>query len=151
VANETELAVALLLGVLGALGGIPQLLQQIKPKPRLKITEAQITKLPEDNYKYQVHLMVQNETKFWRRNADATNVTADYYVIDKNDVQCAAAKGQMLAEYLCAGIKIQKDTEAYHSLTPEGNPYSVIFMVTCAEGGTAKKRIPYEAAPIIYS
>ena len=149
--NEAELAIALLLSILGVLGGIPQLLRQLKPKPRLKITEAQIIKLPEDNYKYRVHLMVQNETKFWRRNGDATNVTADYYVIDKNGVQYAAAQGQMLAEYLCAGIKIQKDAEAYHSLVPEGNPYSVILKVTCAEGGRAKKMIPYEAAPIVYS
>jgi hypothetical protein len=151
VANETELAVALLLGVLGVLGGIPQLLRLIKPKPYLKITEAQITRLPEDNYKYQVHLTVQNETKFWRRNGDATNVTADYYVIDKNGVQCVAALGLTLSQYLCASAKIQRTLEAYHSLTPDGNPFSVVFRVSCSESAAAKKILAYDASPIVYS
>ena len=76
-ANEFELVIIGMLGVLGALGGIPQILKLLKPKPRLKITQATISKLPSENYKYQVQLAVQNETRWWRRNGDATCVTAD--------------------------------------------------------------------------
>jgi hypothetical protein len=151
VANETELAAAIILGVLGAFGGVPQILRWLKPKPRLKITAADISRLQAENYKYQVHLEVENQTRLWRRNGDATNVTADYYVVDKDGVQCVAALGLMLSQYLCADAKIRKELEAYHSLTPDGNPFSVIFKVSCTEGASARKVLAYEASPIVYT
>ena len=150
-ANELVLIVIGILGVLGVFGGIPQILKWLKPKPRLRITAADISRLQAENYKYEVHLEVENETRFWRRNGDATNVTADYYVVDKDGVQCVAALGLMLSQYLCADAKIQRTLEAYHSLTPDGNPFSVIFKVSCTEGASARKVLAYEASPIVYT
>ncbi len=147
---EIELAFALL-AVFGVLGGVPQLLKLLKPKPRLKITQATISKLPEENYKYNVQLGVQNQTRWWRRNGDATNVTADYYVVDKDGVQCVAALSLALSQYLITNATIRRELEAFHSLTPDGNPFQVIFKVACAEGIGAKKVLAYDASPIVYS
>ena len=149
--DSIELAVIAVLAVLGAAGGIPQMLRLIKAKPHLKITEATISKLANENYKHQIHLEVQNVAKLLKRNGDASEVTADYLVIDKNGVQYGATVNQMLSSYLCAGTRIQKDTEAYFSLIPERNPYTIVFRVSCAEGEMAKKKITYEATPIIYT
>jgi len=150
-ANELELVIIGMMGILGALGGIPQILKLLKPKPRLKITQATISKLPAENYKYQVQLAVHNETRRWRRNDDATNVTANYYVIDKDGVQCVAALGLVLSQYLIIDATIRRELEAFHSLTPDGNPFQVIFKVSCAEGVGAKMVLAYDSSPIVYS
>ena len=149
--EEIELLLVSVLGLLGVVGGIPQIFRWIKPKPHLKIIKATISKLPHDNYTYQIHLEIENETKLWRRNGDASNITAEYFMIDKNGVLCASASNQSVSPYLLAGTKVLKDIAAHHSLMPEGNPYSVIFRVTCNEGRTAKQKITYEATSIIFT
>lgn len=79
-----ELAIFAMLGVAGLFGGIPQLIRWTKPRPNLTITKVAIERLPGDNYKYQLHMEIENRSKFWRRNSDATNVNADYYMINKD-------------------------------------------------------------------
>jgi len=149
--DSIVLIVITVLAILGVLGGIPQMLKWMKPAPHLRINQATISKLPGDHYKYQIHLEIENESKSLQRNGDASSVTADYFVIDKKGVQCGATSNQMISSYLCAGTKILKDMEAYLSLIPEGNPYTIIFRTVSAEGNTAKKRIVYEANPIDYT
>ena len=144
-----ELLLFSVLGLLGVVGGVPQVFRWIKPKPHLKIVEVTISKLPDDNYKNQVHLEVANEAKLWTRNGDASNVTLEYFMIDKNGVQCAYAPRELVCAYLLSGTKVQKDTEAYHVLMPEGNPYSVIFRVTCNEGGIVKHTVSYDALSVM--
>ena len=146
-----ELAIFAMLGVAGLFGGIPQLIRWTKPRPNLTITKVAIERLPGDNYKYQIHMEIENRSKFWRRNSDATNVNADYYMINKDGVQCGAASNQTVASFLVAGAKILKDVESFHSLVPEGNPYSIVFRVTCQELVAAKKKIMYQASPMVYA
>jgi hypothetical protein len=128
------------LGVLGSIGGVPQLLNLIKPKPHLVINQASITKLPNDNYKYQIRLEVQNVTKLFSRTTDASNVVAEYYMMDKNGVQWGTLTNQTVTPYLVAGTKAVKNIEAYHSFMPEGNPYQIVFRVTCNEKAVAKQK-----------
>ena len=146
-----QLTIFTVLGFAGLLGGIPQMLQWAKPHPCLAIMKAGVQRLPNDNYKYQIHLEVENQSKFWRRKGDATNVTADYYMISKDGVQCGAASDQVVASFLVPGARIVKEAEAFHSLVPNGNPYSIVFRVKCQESVTAKKKIVYEAAPVAYA
>jgi hypothetical protein len=135
------------LAVLGSLGGIPQLLKLIKPKPHLVINQVSITKLPNDNYKYQIRLEIQNVTKLFSRTTDASNVVAEYYMMDKNGVQWGNLTNQTVTPYLVAGTKIVKDIEVFHSLNPEGNPYQIVFRILCNEKVTTKQKISYNAVP----
>jgi hypothetical protein len=146
-----ELLLISILGLLGVVGGIPQMSRWIKPKPHLKIFKATISKQPNDNYKYQMHLEIKNEVKLGRRNGDASNVNAEYFVMDKNGVQLASVSNQSVSLYLLAGTRILKDIEAYHSLLPEGNPHSIVFRVTCSEKETAKLKIIYDASSMIFT
>jgi hypothetical protein len=111
--DSIELIVIAVIALLGAAGGIPQIFRWIKPKPHLKITEGTISRLPNDNYKYQIKLEVENQSKLLQRNGDASNVTADFFVVDKNGVQSGATTNLLISSYLCAGTKIPKEFEAY--------------------------------------
>ncbi len=102
-----------------------------------------ISKLPNDNYKYQIHLELENEAKILKRNGDASNVAAEYFIVNKNGVQWASVSAQLVSPYLLSGTKILKNIEAFHSLVPEENPYSIIFRITCNEDVTIKKKILY--------
>jgi hypothetical protein len=117
----------------------------MKPKPRLRILKASITKMPNEDFKHNIHLEVENQKNWWRKNCDASNVMEEYYMIDKNGVQCGFVSGQIVSTYLVAGAKVLKDIEDYHSFLPEGNPYSIVFRVTCNEGVTSRQKIKYEA------
>jgi hypothetical protein len=90
-------------------------------------------------------LEVENQTKWWKRNSDASNVVGEYYIIDKNGVQSGAVTNQSIATYLVAGAKVVKDMEGYHSILPDANPHSIIFRATCPEHIGAKQKITYEA------
>ncbi len=149
--ETVELARVAALALFGGLGGIPQLLKLAKVRPHLKVTEASVVKAVEDNYKYKIHLAVNNETKFLHRNGDATGLTAEYYVVDKDGVQCGSLESQPVTQVLVSGAKIFKDAEGYHTLLPEGNPHTIVFRVTCREGETARRKIQYEATPIVYA
>jgi hypothetical protein len=133
------------------MGGMPQIFKWIKPKAHLKIIKAAISKFPEDNFRYQIHLEIENEAKLLERNSDASNVTAEYFILDKNGVQWASASNQSVSLYFLAGTKILKDIEVRHSLMPEGNPYSVVFRVACNEGSPRKKKIAFEATSMIFA
>ncbi len=147
--NIVLIAIAAL-SVFGTLGGVPQILRTAKPRPHLRITEATISKLPNDNYKYLIHMEVENESKSMSRNRDATNLTTEYFLMDKDGVQRGSASNQVLCPCLLAGTRIQKDAEAFHSLLPEGNPYSIVFRVKCIEGEEARKTVMYDAKPVVY-
>jgi hypothetical protein len=133
-----------ILAFLGVVGGIPQIFSWVKAKPSLKITKATISKLPNDNYKYQIHLEIENEAKTLRKNGDASNVTAEYFIINKNSVQWASVSNQIVIPYLLAGTKILKDLDAFHSLTPSEGPYTIVFRVTSNERRDVKRKITYD-------
>ncbi len=149
--ETVELAIVAAFALFGALGGVPQLLKLAKVRPHLKIVEAAVVKAADDNYKYKIHLAVNNEVKFLHRNGDATSVTAEYYVVNKEGVQCGSLESQPVTQVLVAGAKILKDAEGYHTLLPEGNPHTIVFRVNCREGDIARKKIQYEATPIVYT
>ncbi len=139
------------LGIVGLLGGIPQIIHLAKQKPHLKINTVTIQRAPNDNYKHRIHLEVENQSKSLTRNGDALNVTIDYFIINKDSIQCGITQNQILSTYLISGAKILADIEAYHSLVPEGNPYSIIFMVKSRDAAIIKKKISYNAAQIEYT
>jgi hypothetical protein len=139
-----ELAVIALLAILSAVGGIPHLIQWVKQRPHLKIINPSIAKQTSDNFRYSLHLEVENERKWWRKSGDASNIVGEYYLIDKNGFLWGAVSNQLMSSYLPAGTRITKDIEGYHTLSPEGNPHSIIFRVTCNESVIAKQRISYE-------
>jgi hypothetical protein len=70
-------------------------------------------------------------------------------MINKDGLQSGSASNQMISSFLVVGARIFKDVEAFHSLVPEGNPYSIVFRVTCQENVSVKKKIAYEAAPMV--
>lgn len=144
--NSAEWALIALATVLSMVGGIPHLLGLIKPKPHLKITESTITKLPNDSFRYLIHLQLENQTKWWKRSRDASNVIGEYYMIDKNGMQWGTISNQTVSPYLVAGAKIAKDIEGYHSFLPEGNPYTIVFRVTCSEGQIIKQKVTYNVS-----
>ncbi len=146
-----ESAVFLALGILGLAGGLPQIIRWAKPNPHLQINKVTVERAPNDNYKHKIHLELENQTKGLARNGDATNITLDYFIINKTGTQTAITQNQTLSAYLVAGAKILTDIEAYHSLVPEGNPYSIIFMIKSRETATVKKRITYNADKIEYA
>ena len=146
-----QITIFTVLGVIGLLGGIPQIIRWAKPKPHLTINKARVQRVQNDNYKHQIHLEVENQTKTFSRNDDATNVTVDYFIINKDNEQCATAQNQTISTYLVAGAKSITNIEAYHSLVPEGNPYSIIFLVRCKEETPTKKKIIYNAAQIEFT
>jgi hypothetical protein len=149
--EDIGLLLFIALGLLGVVGGMPQIFRWIKPKAHLKIIKAEFSKFPDDNFRYQIHLEIENETKLLERNSDASNVTAEYFIIDKNGVQWASASNHSISLYFLAGTKILKDIEVRHSLMPDGNPYTVILRVTCNEGRPTKKKIAYEATSMIFA
>jgi len=151
VCEAVGLILALALGALGFIGGIPQMLFWLKPKPHLKIIKASVDRLTGDNYKYRIHLEIENQEKFLRRNGDASNVTAEYYMINKDGVQCGGATDQMVCSFLVAGAKILKDHEDFYSLIPDGNPYTIVFRIRCQEKMSAKKKLAYNASPLVYA
>jgi hypothetical protein len=136
---------------IGLVGGVPQILKWIKPKPNLTITKATISRLPEENYKYRFHLEVENKKASFRRNGDASNITFDFYVVDKDSVQRGGTFDQVITQYLLAGFKVTKETDVYLSLPPDGNPYTVVFRLVCREGQSAILKVAFEAPPIVYN
>lgn len=143
--NAFEWSLIAVVGILSVLGGVPHMFNLIKPKPHLKINESTITKLPNDSFRYRIRLEVENQTKWWKKSRDASNVIGEYYMIDKNGVQWGTVSNQILSPYLVAGAKAVKDIEGYHSFLPEGNPYTIVFRVTCDEGQIDKQKIIYKA------
>ncbi len=136
--------------IFGLAGGIPQIFRWIKPKPTLAIVDAKISRLPDENYKYRFHLEVENKKLSTRRNGAASNITFDFYVIDKDGLQKGGTFDQVITQYLLAGIKVAKETDVYLSLPPDGNPYTVVFRAVCREGQTTIKRVAFEAPPLVY-
>jgi hypothetical protein len=133
------------LSILSMAGGIPHLLQWVRHKPHLKITKATIAKQINDDFRYHVHLEVENQRTWWRRSGDASNVLGEYYIADKHGVQGGSSSDQLMSTYLLAGTKTAKDIEGYHTLSPEGNPYSIVFRIACNETAVVKQKIVYEA------
>jgi hypothetical protein len=132
------------LAVLGIIGGLPHLVQWLVRRPSLEILDASIELQSANNFQYHAHLVVANRRRWWHRSGDASNVIAEYYLIDKDHVQKGFVSGQLVTPFLLIGTKAVKDAESYHSLPPEGGPYSIVFRVTCSEGAEAKRLIPYD-------
>ncbi len=148
--ESIELFVVAVSLLFGLLGGVPQIVRWIKPKPTLAIGDAKISRLPDENYKYRFHLEVENKKLSFRRNGDASNITFDFYVIDKDGLQRGGTFDQIITQYLLAGITVAKETDVYLSLPPDGNPYTVVFRVVCREGQEAMKKVAFEAPPLVY-
>lgn len=149
--DSIEIGALTILGFLGLVGGIPQLLKWITPKPHLKINDATINRIPNENHKFHLQLEVENERKSWKRNCDASDLVYEFYIMDKESIQRGSASGQTVAQHLLAGFKIKKEAEVFLSLPPEGNPYTVLFRIVCREGNVVTKIMALEAPPIEYS
>jgi hypothetical protein len=145
--DTIEVVLLTVLAILSALGGVPHLLQWIKNKPCLKIIQASIDKPSRDDFRYLVHLEVENRRRWWRKSGDASNVVAEYYLIDKGALQRGYVSGQLVSPFLLSGARAAKDVEGYHVLQPEGNPYTVVFRVFCNESAWDKMIIAYEVPP----
>ena len=126
--------------VLGAIGGVPQILKWFKPKPHLRIIEAEVQQTQEKN-KYILHLKILNEARWLRRTSDATDVKIDTYIMDKNYEQWSASYGD-LTPYLLAHAKVSKEIPPHQNFKP-GEPYTFIIVVYCAQGVGARKKITY--------
>ena len=130
--------------VLSVVGAAPHLFQWIRRTPTLSIIKASVERQSSDKLGYHVHLEVENQKKWWKRNGDASNVVGEYYMIDKDGFQRGFVSGQLVSPYLLAGTKAMKDIEGFHVLSRDGNPYSIVFRVTCNESTGAKQLISYE-------
>jgi len=128
--------------VLAAIGGIPQIRRWITPKPKLKIVETRIEEMPAENRNI-LHLEVQNEKKWWRRGCDATDVVAEWYIMDKDYEQWGATFNQVLSPYLMTGAKVSKEFSIVHRFRPEGNPHTIVVLVKCREDVRKRERITY--------
>lgn len=127
--------------VVGAIGGIPQIIRFVKPKPQLRISDTIIEGLPEKRIRIVFNL--ENKEKRWRKNADATNVIAEYFVMDKNHEQWGGVHNVVLSPYLPAGVKLPKQLAHSHSFEPTGNPYTVVLLIRCDEGVARKEKLAY--------
>jgi hypothetical protein len=139
----TIAVIATFLSLIGIVGGIPQILQWIEPKPHLKINKAVVAKAPNGTYEFQ--LEVENTTRKWRRDSDATQIIAELYVMDKDCIQWGIHHNEMLSPFLIAGAKIAKNIRT-GSFKQEGNPHTIIVRVFSKEGATAKHQLSYVAS-----
>lgn len=126
-----------ILAVLGSIGGIPQAIQWLRPKPHLKMKPI-IEDLTEENY-HMLHIEVLNEKKWWKRNKDARHVVADWYVMDKNSEHWGATYHQVISPYLGVGEKVYKNFKILHRFDQKGNPHTIVIIVRCDEGMVKEK------------
>lgn len=129
------------LAALGAIGGIPQLIRWLRPKPHLKIN-ARIEDLPEENY-HKLIIEIMNEKKWWKRNKDATHVIAQWYIMDRNKEHWGATYNQVISPYLGVGEKVQKEFKIIHRFNQEGNPHTLVVLVKCEPDTQVKKVISH--------
>jgi hypothetical protein len=122
--------------ILGAIGGIPQIMRWSKPKPKLRITRFVIKERTERGFGMSIR--VENVENWYRRNADATYVKAEYYIMDKSREQWGCAHNIVLTPYLVIGERISKELHDANILKVEGSPYTIVLRVTCEEGDTTK-------------
>lgn len=141
--EDIYLIVSAIALALGAVGGIPEIMRWTKPKPRLRITKARIETMKDHRIK--IHLEVKNEQKWWRRNSDASDVAAEWYMMDKNHEQWGGVFNQTVSPYLMAGTKVSREFSSVHAFKPEGNPHTVVILVRCAEGVLRREKITYVA------
>jgi len=129
--------------VLGAVGGVPEIVRWTKPKPRLRIAKSRVEK--SEGSRIVIDLEVQNEQKWWRKTADATYVTAEWYMMDRNHEQWGGVHNQIVSPYLMAGTKVSRQFSSTHSFKPEGNPHTIAILVKCEEGVQKRKKVTYVA------
>ena len=130
-----------LLSIFGAIGGIPQIIRWLRAKPHLKVN-ARFEKLLEENY-YKLHIEVLNEKKLWKRNKDATDVMAQWYIMDKNSEHWGATYNQVISPYLGVGEKVRKGFKLFHRFDPRGNPHEIVILITCDEGVVVKEKLTH--------
>lgn len=143
--EDIYLIISALALALGAVGGVPQIMRWMKPKPRLRIAKARIEEKP--GSRINIHLEVENERSWWRRNSDATYVTAEWYMMDKDHEQWGGVFNQTLSPYLMTGTKVSRQLSSAHTFKPEGNPHTIVIRVKCREGVLRRKKITYVATP----
>jgi hypothetical protein len=143
--ETVEVVLFSILALLGVAGAVPHFLHWIRSKPYLKIVKASIDKQSAGDFRYLVHLEVENQRRWWRKNGDASNVLAEYYIIDKDALQTGYVSGQLVSPLLLSGTRATKDIESNHLLSTEGNPFLIVFRVSCNESVRAKKLVTYLA------
>lgn len=136
-AQTVGVIVASILGIIGVIGGIPQILQWSKPKPHLKIVELKLSRMV--NLNYRVHSIIENTKVFWSRNADARDVKAEFIELDKNRVQLRVANTSI--ENILSGAKAEINADVGIIYRPELNPHALILRVTPSEGEKISKQI----------
>jgi hypothetical protein len=139
---------AIIFGLFGLVGGIPQLMKWTNPKPHLKINNLKILSIDNKGSKYYLKYEIENQSRFYTRDADATNVRAEITQINKNHVQTEEYQQKLsLISTLNAGVKFSKPTDFFHySNKPQDYPDTITFKVFCDEGGIEKKKIKFECS-----
>lgn len=143
------LIVSMVALILGAIGGIPQILRWFEAKPRLRIVDVKIGKYWQSKEEKNAiglgyDVVIENEKKFWGRNRDATKVEAEVYVTDKNHFQLGTTVNKSITPYLMAGMKIYKELSSTYMFNREGNPHTILLLVKCQEEVIKKKAISYK-------
>jgi hypothetical protein len=136
------LIIATVLGIFGTVGGIPQIIKWSEPRPHLKINKLKILWIRDHHYGLSYE--IENQTKFYTRDADATTVMAEITEWDKNFVQWDSSPFIFqLTGCLVAGTKFVETRETCHIAKPEGHPYMILFKVYCDEKAIAKQKIRF--------
>jgi hypothetical protein len=142
--------IASILGIIGAVGGIPQLMKWFAPKPHLRLLYGRVVpksnnpKLRDD--KQMLQYAVENINKRWAKNADATEVNIVFHVIDKDNRQRGEGFTCFTSHCLGIGENIPREYEINPEtllVKPQGNPHTLVFKITCKEKATAESRISY--------
>lgn len=139
--NETiGVIVAIIFGVVGTFGGIPQLIEWLKPSPHLRLGKEIVVEM--NNGRVKVRAKAYNERKLLKRNSDATNVILKLSAIDKNNILIRMTSGYVSA-CLVPNASTLSDVTFDTPLNTNGNPYTILVELRCQEGSTVKQKITY--------
>jgi hypothetical protein len=134
--------------VLGIIGAAPQIKNWSNPKPQLVLVyygfRRSITDSLKNDYGYHLHLILNNDNILWHRSHEATDVKLECHIIDMNNDQCGDIQTFELSKNLPVGESVNKSlTIRTEECREELNPHTLVFKITCAEGQTIKRKMPF--------
>ncbi len=142
------LAAAIALGLIGAIGGIPQIIQWSKPKPHLKLTHISLASVAAKTLKaddrYNLHVVLENTRRFLSRSGDTEDLKLEFQVLDMNNQQCGEIQTFSLAQNLPAGEEIDREITVRPAGRPEVNPHTLVLKIISGDGQIIKRKMLYE-------
>jgi hypothetical protein len=137
---------AMVFGLFGFLGGIPEIKKWIKPSPHLKITKLEALHMSEKGAT--ISWTVQNQKMLLKRNSEATDVKLEITDLDGNQMQSDGDPITIrLKKLLMVGAKV---SEPYGFSVQVGHffdgretsyPYIIMCKASCAEGSSNIKKL----------